>query len=108
MCAREDRLCRSSNRQGWGLVGPFAQAKKALVQAAFGRKAPVRVAALRALAKRGDATLINDIEPAMHADKAVVSYTAAAAILHLLAPGRRRSTDFREWPPISVAWRKER
>jgi HEAT repeat protein len=62
--------------------------KKALVQAAFGGKVPVRVAALRALAKQGDPTVVNDIEPAMHSDKAVVSYTAAAAILHLLAPGR--------------------
>ena len=61
------------------------QVREALVQAAFGGKPPVRVAALRALAKRGDATVVNDIEPAMHADKAVVSYTAAAAILHLLA-----------------------
>ena len=62
------------------------QVKKALVHAAFGGKVPVRVAALRALAKRGDPTVVNDIEPAMHSDKAVVSYTAAAAILHMLAP----------------------
>ena len=64
------------------------QAKKALVQAAFGGKVPVRVAALRALAKRGDATVVDDVEPAMNSDKSVVSYTAAAAILHLLAPGQ--------------------
>lgn len=67
---------------------PDPQVKKALVQAAVGGKVPVRVAALRALAKRGDATVVDEIEPAMHADKAVVSYTAAAAILHLLAPGQ--------------------
>ena len=67
---------------------PDLQVKKALVQAAFGGKVPVRVAALRALAKRGDPTVVNDIEPAMHSDKAVISYTAAAAILHLLAPAQ--------------------
>jgi HEAT repeat protein len=61
------------------------QVKEALVQVAFGGKVPARVTALRALAKRGDATVVSDIEPAMHSDKAVVSYTAAAAILHLLA-----------------------
>jgi len=65
---------------------PDPQVKKALVQAAFGRKLPVRVAALRALAKRDDPNVVNDIEPAMHSDKAVISYTAAAAILHLLGP----------------------
>jgi HEAT repeat protein len=64
---------------------PDPQVKKALVQAAFGGKVPVRVAALRAFAKRGDLTVVKDIEPAMHSDKALVSYTAAAAILHLLA-----------------------
>jgi HEAT repeat protein len=64
---------------------PDLQVRKALVQAAFDGKVPVRVAALRALAKRGDPTVVNDIEPAMHSNKAVVSYTAAAAILHLLA-----------------------
>jgi len=69
---------------------PDPQVKKALVQAAFGGKVPVRVAALRALAKRGDPTVVNDIKPAMHSDKAVVSYTAAAAILHLLAPDQPR------------------
>jgi HEAT repeat protein len=61
------------------------QVKEALVQVAFGGKVPARVTALRALAKRDDATVVSDIEPAMHSDKAVVSYTAAAAILHLLA-----------------------
>ena len=67
---------------------PDPQVKKALVQAAFGGKVPVRVAALRTLAKRGDPTVVDDIEPAMHSEKALVSYTAAAAILHLMAPGQ--------------------
>ena len=64
------------------------QVEKALVQAVFSGKEPVRVAALRALAKRGDATVVDEIEPAMHSDKAAISFTAAAAILHLLAPGQ--------------------
>ena len=63
------------------------QVEKALVQAAFSGKEPVRVAAIRALAKRGDATVVDDIEPAMHSDKAAIRFTDAAAILHLLAPG---------------------
>lgn len=67
---------------------PDRQVGKSLVQAAFGGRVPVRVAALRALAMRGDPTVVNEIEPAMHSDNAVVSYTAAAAILHLLAPGQ--------------------
>jgi HEAT repeat protein len=67
---------------------PDPQVKKGLVQAAIGGKVPVRVAALRALAKRGDPTVVDDIEPAMHSDKAVISYTAAAAILRLLALGQ--------------------
>lgn len=67
---------------------PDPQVKKALVQAAFGGKVPVRVAALRALAKRDDPTVVNDMEPAMHSDKTVVSYTAAGAILHLLTLGQ--------------------
>jgi HEAT repeat protein len=66
---------------------PDPQVKETLAQAAFDGRIPVRVAALRALAKRGDPAVVNDIEPAMHSDKAVVSYTAAAAILHLLSHG---------------------
>jgi HEAT repeat protein len=58
-------------------------AEKAIVQASIGGKQVVQIAALRALAKRGDPSVIKDIEPAMDSDKAVVRYTAAATILHL-------------------------
>ena len=68
---------------------PDPEAGKALVRAAFGGKEPVRLAALRGLAKRGDAKVINEIEPAMHSEKDLVSYTAAAATLHLLAVGQK-------------------
>src|SRR5262249_50068154 len=44
----------------------------------------VRVAALEAIATRGDAKLVNRIEPALSDDKDSVKYTASAAIVHLL------------------------
>jgi hypothetical protein len=59
-------------------------AKEALLQAAFGGKQAIQVAALRALATRGDPTVVTDIEPAMYSDKPLIRYTAAAVILHLL------------------------
>jgi len=59
-------------------------AKEALVQAALGGKQAIQVAALRALATRGDPTVVTDIEPAMYSDKPLIRYTAAAVILHLL------------------------
>jgi HEAT repeat protein len=65
------------------------KAEKALVRAVFGGKEPVQLAALQGLAKRGDAKVVNDIEPAMHSEKDLVSYTAAAATLHLLAVGQK-------------------
>jgi len=66
---------------------------KALLQAAFDGREPVRVAALRALARRGDATVLNDLEPAMYSGKTAVDYTAAAAILHLIATGQTPVND---------------
>lgn len=59
-------------------------AEEALVQSSVGGKEVIQVAALRALAKRGDATVVDDIEPAMYSDKPLIRYTAAATILHLL------------------------
>ena len=58
-------------------------AEKALVQTAVGAKEPVQIAALRALARRGDPTVIDDIYPVMQSNKTEVSYIAAATILHL-------------------------
>jgi HEAT repeat protein len=57
--------------------------KKALIQASFGGKEIVQVAALRALARCGDPTVAKDIEPAMYSERSLISYTAAAAVVHL-------------------------
>ncbi len=64
-------------------VDPDPASKKALVQACFGRKDVISVAALRALAQRGDSSVVNDIQAAMYSGSSSVSYTAAAAVLHL-------------------------
>ena len=64
---------------------------KALVQAAFDEKALVQIAAFHALAKRGDPAVISDLEPAMDSAKPLVSYTAAATILHLEGMRQTRS-----------------
>ena len=58
-------------------------AKKALVQAVLMGKKPVQLAALRALAKRGDPSVVEEIRPALHSGQPLISYTAAAAVLHL-------------------------
>jgi HEAT repeat protein len=67
------------------------EAEKALVQASFGGKEGVQVAALRALAKRGDASVVDDIAPAIYSDKSLIRYTAAATILHLLDQRRHQA-----------------
>jgi HEAT repeat protein len=59
-------------------------AEKALVEASFGGKEAVQLAALRALAKRDDPAAVREIEAAMYSNKPLISYTAAAGILHLL------------------------
>lgn len=63
---------------------PDSASEKALVQACFGRGESVEVAALRSLAKRGDPHVISEIEPTMYDSKPLVSYTGAAAIVHLM------------------------
>jgi hypothetical protein len=68
---------------------PDPRAKQALIQAAFGGKQAVQVAALRALATRDDSAVVNEIEPAMYSGKPVIRYTAAAAIVHLLDVRKR-------------------
>ena len=54
-----------------------------LVDASLDGKEVVRVAALRALAKRGNPAVIEQIAPAMYSQKPRVRYTAAAALIHL-------------------------
>ncbi len=57
--------------------------RKALIHAATDDTWQVRQAALEALAHRGDASVILDIEPLLYDKKDEVRYTAAAAIVHL-------------------------
>ena len=71
---------------------PDPVAGKALVQASFGGKEVVRLAALRALAKRGDPTVVDDVESSMYSDKPLISYTAAATIIHLLDPHAKQQS----------------
>jgi HEAT repeat protein len=70
---------------------PDPDAKKALLDAVFSGKEVVRVAALRALAKRGDPAVVPDIAHQMW-DKPQVSYTAAAAVVHLTDLARKSKT----------------
>jgi len=63
---------------------PDPRSEKALVRASFDGRELVEVAALRALAKRGNSAVAPEIEPAMYSDKALVSYTAAASVVRLL------------------------
>jgi HEAT repeat protein len=64
---------------------------KALVSATQDKNWLVRVAALEAIAERGDRSLISKITPALDDDRDEVRYTGAACIVHLSsAPGTRR------------------
>jgi HEAT repeat protein len=70
-------------------LDPDPAAKKALVDATFDNKDVVKLAALRALAKRGDPGVVTDIAHQMYSDKSLVSYTAAAAVVHLTEVRKR-------------------
>jgi HEAT repeat protein len=63
---------------------PDPDVKEALVDVSFSGKEPVQVAAFRALAQRGDASVVEEIKPALSSDKPLIRYAAAATILHLL------------------------
>jgi HEAT repeat protein len=64
---------------------PDPDSRKALVNAARDKNWIVRVAALEAIANRGDSSLRGEAEPSMYDTKREVRYTAAAAVLHLAA-----------------------
>ena len=74
---------------------PDPQAGWALVEAVLGRKgvlereAVVRVAALRAIAERGDQSLLPEIAPALTDEDETVRLMAAAAVLRLTPSPRR-------------------
>jgi HEAT repeat protein len=63
---------------------PDPKSAAALVNATRDKHWIVRVAALEAVAKRGDSSLRIKIEPSMYDVKREVRYTAAATVLHLL------------------------
>lgn len=62
---------------------PDPESAKALVTASRDKNWVVRVAALEAIAKRGDAALRAEVEPSMYDTKREVRYTAAATVVHL-------------------------
>jgi HEAT repeat protein len=66
------------------LVGdPDPKTEQALVRAANDKSWVVRMAAIDALARRGNAGVIPQIEPRLDDEKDVVRYTTAAAIIRL-------------------------
>ena len=62
---------------------PDPHSGQALVRACSDKSWVVRAAALDALARRGDPALLKDIEPSLADEKAIVRYTAAAAVIRL-------------------------
>jgi HEAT repeat protein len=62
---------------------PDPEVTKALARAVFGNPPLVQAAALSALAKRGDASIVPDILPAIHDDKDEVRFAAAATVIRL-------------------------
>jgi len=64
---------------------PDPAATKALADAVGDQSWLVRAAALEALAKRGDPSVLDPVERSMSDEKDAVRYTAAAAVLRLMA-----------------------
>ena len=62
---------------------PDPRSGQALVKATTDKHWLVRAAALDAYARRGDSTLVNDIEPCLDDENGRVRFTAAAAIIRL-------------------------
>jgi HEAT repeat protein len=62
---------------------PDPQSGAALIRALSNKSWPIRMAALQAIAKRADPSLLANIQPAMSDEKKQVRYTAAAAVIKL-------------------------
>lgn len=62
---------------------PDPQSQNALIDAVSDPSYVVRIAALRALATRGDPRLLKKIEPSMDDEKEAVQYVAAASVIRL-------------------------
>ena len=69
---------------------PDPQSGSALLEAISDRSWVVRVAALESLAKRGNPSVLKQIEPAMQDPKEAVQYVAAAAVIRLSQHRRAR------------------
>src|ERR1700693_1140520 len=61
----------------------------------------VRSAALEALAKRGDPSLLQPADLAMSDQQEAVKFTAAATVLHLLDVQAARKPEKRNPPPVT-------
>ena len=74
-------------------LDPDPETAKALVTATQDKNWTVRVAALEAIAERGDRSLIPKVAPALDDDKDDVRYSGAACIARLSAlPAKQRVT----------------
>ena len=62
---------------------PDARTAKALVNSSQDKNWVIRVAALEAISKRGDASLVPQVQGLLDDPKYEVQYTAAAVIVHL-------------------------
>jgi HEAT repeat protein len=62
---------------------PDPESRSALIDALSDHSYLVRIAGLKAIAMRGDPTLLKTIEPSMDDEKDTVQYVAAAAVIHL-------------------------
>jgi HEAT repeat protein len=71
---------------------PDLRTAAALVNATHDRNWVIRVAALQAIAERGNPTLASKSEPLLNDSKREVKYTAAATILHLGAESEAGKT----------------
>ena len=72
---------------------PDPATTRALTDAAGDKNWIVQTAALEALAKRGDRSVLNTVEKYMSDEKDAVKYTAAAAVLQLTAIKPARKSD---------------
>jgi HEAT repeat protein len=86
-------------------VDPDPKTAEALISATRDKNWIVRVAALEALNRRGDPTLVPKIRPAMNDTKKKVRLTAAAVVIHLSAMKRAHPRHPKKQPaPTNPAW----
>ncbi len=72
---------------------PVARTRPVLLTASQNQNWVLRVAALDAIAKRGDSSLLPRIEPRLSDHKREVRYTAAATVIHLSDLARAQAED---------------